>query len=336
MTEQRPPAPTLDAVAARAGVSRSVASRALNGAPHVSRDKREAVRRAVRELGYVPDTRARALATRRSGTAALVVSGEDPSIFADPFFAQVIVGLSAALEEGDLHLMLCLAASERGRRRVEELLRSRGTDGVMPMAMREGDPLLPVFAASEVPVVFGGLPPGPAPRWYVDVDNAGGARLATEHLLARGRRRVAMISGPADTEVSRARERGHREALALAGREALAPERGDFTEAGGAAAMSRLLERLPDADGVFAANDNMAAGALRVLRAAGRDVPGDVSLVGFDDLDTARTREPALTTVRQPVRALGRETARMLLTVLGGGEATPLILPTELVVRSTS
>ncbi|MFL1377063.1 LacI family DNA-binding transcriptional regulator [Nocardiopsis protaetiae] len=334
MTDQRPP--TLDSVAARAGVSRSVASRALNGAPHVSRDKREAVRRAVRELGYVPDPRARALATRRNGTAALVIAGEAPAIFADPFFSRVIVGLSAALEEGDLHLMLCLAASERGRNKVKELLRSRGTDGVMPMAVREGDPLLRVFEEIEVPVVFGGRPAGPAPRWYVDVDNVGGGRQATEHLIVRGRRRIAMVSGPADTEVARARERGHREALTLAGRESHAPERGDFTEAGGAAAMSRLLERLPDVDGVFAANDNMAAGALRVLRAAGRDVPGEVSLVGFDDLDAARTCDPPLTTVRQPVRALGRETARMLLTLIGGGEATPLILPTELVVRSTS
>ncbi|GAA3291921.1 hypothetical protein GCM10020295_09890 [Streptomyces cinereospinus] len=117
---------TLDEVAELAGVSRSVASRVLNNAPHVSRAKREAVERAVLELGYVPNPTARALATRQTGAAALIVSGEDPSIFADPFFAQVIVGATGALEEADLHLMLCLAASDRGRKRVEQLLRSKG------------------------------------------------------------------------------------------------------------------------------------------------------------------------------------------------------------------
>ncbi|MFD3825193.1 LacI family DNA-binding transcriptional regulator, partial [Streptomyces sp. NPDC058625] len=147
---------TLDEVAERAGVSRSVASRALNNAPHVSRAKREAVERAVRQLGYVPNPTARALATRQTGAAALVVSGEDPSIFADPFFAQVIVGASAALEEADLHLMLCLAASDRGRKRVEELLRSKGADGVMLMALREDDPLARMADEAQMPVVFGG------------------------------------------------------------------------------------------------------------------------------------------------------------------------------------
>lgn len=116
--------PTLDEVTELAGVSRSVASRAINNAPHVSRAEREAVERAVRRLGYVPDPTARALAARPTGAAAPVVSGEDPSIFASPFFDQVIVGASAALEKSGLHLMLCLAASGRSRKRVGELLRS--------------------------------------------------------------------------------------------------------------------------------------------------------------------------------------------------------------------
>ncbi|MGP4114939.1 LacI family DNA-binding transcriptional regulator [Streptomyces sp. 4N509B] len=328
--------PTLDEVAERAGVSRSAASRVLNNAPHVSRDKREAVQRAIRELGYVPNPTARALVTRQRGVAALVISGETPSIFADPFFARVIVGASAALEEADLHLMLCLAASDRSRRRLEELLRARGVDGVMFMAVREEDPVLGIVRETEVPVVFGGRPVGYDPPWYVDVDNVGGARQATEHLLARGRRRVAMICGPGDTRVSRARHRGYREALVLAGLEPLAPESGDFTEPSGARAMTDLLARHPDVDGVFAANDNMAAGALRALRSAGRDVPGDVAVVGFDDLDIARIAEPSLTTVRQPIQALGRETARMLVRLVAGEEADPLVLPTELVTRAST
>ncbi|GGW76605.1 LacI family DNA-binding transcriptional regulator [Streptomyces caelestis] len=328
--------PTLAEVAELAGVSRSVASRALNDAPHVSRAKREAVARAVRQLGYVPNPTARALATRHTGAAALVVSGEDPSIFADPFFAQVIVGASTALEEADLHLTLCLAASDRGRKRVEELFRSKGADGVMLMALREDDPLAGVAEEAEMPVVFGGRPVGSAPRWYVDVDNVGGAREATEYLVSRGRTRVAAICGRLDTEAGRARYRGYRDALLAAGLDPLPPQEGDFTEPSGAAAMAGLLAHHPDVDGVFAANDNMAAGALRTLRAAGRAVPADIAVVGFDDLTVAQVADPPLTTVHQPITALGREMARMLVTVINGHDPTPLILPTRLVTRSSA
>ncbi|MGR4881109.1 LacI family DNA-binding transcriptional regulator [Streptomyces sp. LARHCF249] len=327
---------TLDEVAELAGVSRSVASRVLNNAPHVSRAKREAVERAVHRLGYVPNPTARALATRQTGAAALVVSGEDPSIFADPFFAQVIVGASAALEDADLHLMLCLAASDRGRRRVEQLLRSKGADGVMLMALREDDPLARMAEEAEMPVVFGGRPVGLDPRWYVDVDNAGGARAATEHLISAGRTRVATICGRPDTEVGRARYRGYRDAMLAAGLDPYPPEAGDFTESSGAAAMAALLASHPDLDGVFAASDNMGAGALRTLRAAGRLVPADVAVIGFDDLAAARIADPPLTTVHQPIEGLGREMARMLVALINGQDPTPLILPTRLVTRASA
>lgn len=218
--------PTLDAVAELAGVSRSVASRVLNNAPHVSRSKREAVERAVRQLDYVPNPSARALVTRQTRAAALVISGEEPSIFADPFFAQVIVGASAALEEADLHLMLCLAASDRGRERVAELLRCKGADGVMMMALREDDPLARTAEEADLPVVFGGRPVGSVPRWYVDVDNTGGAREGTEYLLSRGRTRVAALCGRLDTEAGRARYRGYRDAMLAAGLDPFPPREG--------------------------------------------------------------------------------------------------------------
>ncbi|MFI8769199.1 LacI family DNA-binding transcriptional regulator [Streptomyces sp. NPDC053792] len=327
---------TLDEVAELAGVSRSVASRVLNNAPHVSRAKREAVERAVHRLGYVPNPTARALATRQTGAAALVVSGEDPSIFADPFFAQVIVGASAALEDADLHLMLCLAASDRGRRRVEQLLRSKGADGVMLMALREDDPLALMAQEAEMPVVFGGRPVGLAPRWYVDVDNVGGARAATEHLISLGRTRVATICGRLDTEVGRARYGGYRDAMLAAGLEPCPPQAGDFTESSGAEAMAALLARHPDLDGVFAASDNMGVGALRTLREAGRRVPADLAVIGFDDLAVARIADPPLTTVHQPIEGLGREMARMLVALINGQAPTPLILPTRLVIRASA
>ncbi|MYS37257.1 LacI family transcriptional regulator [Streptomyces sp. KhCrAH-43] len=327
---------TLDEVAALAGVSRSVASRVINNAPHVSRGKRESVERAIRKLGYVPNPKARALATRQAGAAALVISRDDPEVLTDPFFAQVIAGVAGALEEADLHMMLCVAATARGRERVEQLVRSRLVDGVMLMALHEGDPLARIAKESRLPVVFGGRPVDFEPRWYVDIDNVGGARDATNHLLARGRTKVATICGPLDTEVGASRHRGYREAMMLAGLTPLAPEEGDFSEADGAAAMARLLEAHPDLDGVFAANDNMAAGALRALRVAGRPVPEDVAVVGFDDLAVAQIADPALTTIRQPIRDLGREMARMLVALIAGRTASPLILPTNLVKRAST
>ncbi|HET9170545.1 MAG TPA: LacI family DNA-binding transcriptional regulator [Actinospica sp.] len=328
--------PTLDEVARRAGVSRTVASRVINNTRDVSAAARDAVQKAVRELGYVPNPTARALATAQAGAILLAVSHDDPALFADPFFANVIVGINAALEKTDLVLMLLLADTERGRERLERVLRSRRADGILLLALHGEDPLYRLAQSLELPVVLGGRPLHGEPAWYVDADNRGGARLATEHLVGSGRRRIAEIAGPQDMNVGVARHQGHREAMAVTGLESTGTAFADFTEAGGAAAMAALLDRCPDLDAVFAGSDNMAAGAVRALRAAGRRVPGDVAVVGFDDLPIARMTDPALTTVHQPVQALGREMAKMLVGLIGGERPTPLILPTRLVIRDSA
>ncbi|GIF26724.1 DNA-binding LacI/PurR family transcriptional regulator [Actinoplanes tereljensis] len=328
--------PTLDEVAARAKVSRTVASRVINNGPHVSRAKRDAVQKAIRELGFTPNRAARTLATRQTGVVVLAVSGDGPGVFADPFFGQIIVGACTALEKTDLHLVLSLATTGHGQQRLETFLQTRGADGVMLVALRGDDPLIDIATRSGLPTVFIGLPMRETPPFYVEVDNAGGARAATEHLLRGGRRRIAMITGPDDTAVGRERRRGYAEALTLAGLGPYATEPGDFMEAGGAAAMRALLSSHPDLDAVIAANDNMAAGALRVLRDAGRSVPGDVAVMGFDDLPIAMHTDPKLTTVRQPVQALGREATRMLIELLDGERPEPFILPTNVVVRDSA
>jgi DNA-binding LacI/PurR family transcriptional regulator len=328
--------PTLDEVAERAQVSRTVASRVINNGPHVSRAKRDAVEKAIRELGFTPNRAARALATRQTGVVVLAVSGDGPGVFADPFFGQIIVGACTALEKTDLHLMLSLTSTGHGQERLENFLQTRGADGVMLAALRGDDALIDIAAKSGLPTVFIGLPVRGAPPFYVEVDNAGGARAATEYLLRAGRRRIAMITGPDDTAVGRERRRGYAEALALAGLGPYATEPGDFMETGGAAAMRALLSAHPDLDAVVAANDNMAAGALRVLREAGRSVPGDVAVMGFDDLPIALHTDPKLTTIHQPVQALGREAARMLIELLDGGQPEPFILPTKVVVRESA
>ena len=328
--------PTLDEVAQRARVSRTVASRVINNGPHVSRAKRDAVEKAIRELGYTPNRAARTLATRQTGVVVLAVSGDGPGVFADPFFGQIIVGASTALEKTDLHLVLSLATPGHGQQRLKSFLQTRAADGVMLAALRGDDPLIDIAAQSGLPTVFIGLPLQGTPPFYVEVDNAGGMRAATEHLLRGGRRRIAMITGPDDTAVGRERRRGYTEALTLAGLRPYATEPGDFSEAGGGAAMHALLNTHPDLDAVIAANDNMAAGALRVLRDAGRSIPGDVAVMGFDDLPVAMHTDPRLSTVHQPVQALGREAARMLIELLAGERPAPFILPTSVVVREST
>ena len=237
--------PTLDEVARLAGVSRSAASRAINRSGHASRSTREAVERAVRELGYVPNPTARALATRQSGAVVLAISHHDSELFADPFYAQIIAGVSAALERTDLLLMLALADSDLGRARLERVLRSRHADGIMLMGLHGDDPLYHLVGKLELPVVYGGRPLNAEPAWYVDADNRGGARLAAEHLIGIGRGRIAALTGALDTYVGAARLRGFQDALAVAGLGPGLVEIGDFTEASGAEAMSRLLAAQP-------------------------------------------------------------------------------------------
>lgn len=336
MTPRDGRAPTLDQVAELAGVSRSAASRAINNAVHVSPATRQAVERAVRELGYVPNVTAQALARQKVGAVVLAASHDNAELFGDPFFGQVIVGVTSALEETDLDLKLLLCHSERGHDRVRRMLRRPRADGVMVMALRGDDPLQRLVEASGLPAVFGGRPLHGRPDWFVDVDNRDGGRLAAEHLVALGRRRVATIAGPTDSHAAVARLDGVTDALASSGLDTTLVEHADFTCDGGAQAMERLLHRDPTIDAVTAASDNMAAGALRTLHRHGRSVPQDVAVVGFDDLPIAQLAHPTLTTVQQPIRALGHEMARTLLAVIDGGTPSSLLLPTRLVVRESA
>jgi DNA-binding LacI/PurR family transcriptional regulator len=266
----------------------------------------------------------------------LAVSAEDPQVFADQFVAEVVVGILSVLEETELELMLVTATSTRGQERLEKLLRTRTTAGVMLMSMHGDDPIARLAEDSELPVVFGGRPLTFEPRYYVDADNRGGARLATEHLVETGRTRIATITGRMDEAAGTARYKGFQESLAVAGLDARRVAHGDFSEDGGRKAMEQLLAAHPDLDAVFVASDQMAVGALRALSDAGRRVPAEVAVVGFNDIPMARHTIPPLTTVSQPIRSLGREMARMLHAVLDGEDPTPLILPTRLVVRESS
>jgi DNA-binding LacI/PurR family transcriptional regulator len=332
--------PTLEQVAALAGVSRATVSRVVNGSPKVSPEVRAQVERAVAKLGYVPNRAARSLVTRRAGSVALVVSEPHARFYSEPFFAGMVRGVSAVLAETGVQLLLLIAQDLPDRDRLERYVVGGHVDGVLLASLHGDDPLPATLDRAGVPAVLVGRPAGPFPASWVDADNRGGARAAVAHLAARGRRRIATVSGPLDMGVGLDRLDGYRDGLAAAGLAADPGlvEPGDFTEEGGAAATARLLGRPgPPVDAIFAASDLMAAGALRALRAAGRRVPEDVAVVGFEDSAVARYAQPPLTTVRQPIEEMGRQATRLLLATMAGEAAgMHLILDTVLVVRAST
>ncbi len=171
---------------------------------------------------------------------------------------------------------------------------------------------------------------------YIDVDQVGGVTRAVRHLIDSGRRRIATIAGPQDMVAGIERLAGYRDTVVAAGLPEMVAV-GDFTRESGAAAMRELLATHPDLDAVFAASDLMAHAALRTLREAGRRVPEDVAVIGFDDIETAAYTDPPLTTVRQPIVELGRQGTRLLLRLAAGEQVEPaLILPTELIIRDSA
>jgi DNA-binding LacI/PurR family transcriptional regulator len=333
--------PTLEQVAARAGVGRGTVSRVINGSPSVSPESKAAVERAISDLGYVPNRAARALAANRNDAIALVVPETETKLFAEPYFSDIIRGVDAALADTDLQLLLTLSRTPKERKRLTQFLTAHRVDGVLLVSVHEKDPLPDLLEHIKMPAVLSGRRFGRESVSYVDSDNTGGARGAVAHLLAT-RRTVATITGPLDMYVARCRLDGYREAVERAGRPAGAEEglvaSGDFTEEGGLRAMREILARRPDVDGVFAASDVMAVGALRALRQAGRRVPDDVALIGFDDSVIARHTDPPLTSVRQPIHEMGRTMASVLLEQISAGVATRrhVILDTELVHRESA
>ncbi|GAA2288523.1 LacI family DNA-binding transcriptional regulator [Nonomuraea roseoviolacea subsp. roseoviolacea] len=328
--------PTLEAVAARAGVSRATASRVVNGQTTVAPQIRDAVLRAIDELGYVPNPAARSLVTQRTDSVALVVSEPPTRVFSeDPLFSTVIRSASVELETVNKQVVLMLASSASSHARVERYIAGGHVDGVMLISMHGADPLPAALSRLRVPVVSYGRPAVPVDIPYVDNDNVGGAELAVRHLVAAGRRRIATIAGPQDMIGGQDRLTGYRTVLRDSDRRSIVAV-GDFTRESGAVAMRQLLGDDPDLDAVFVANDLMAVGALQSLRQAGRRVPDDVAVVGFDDIEAAQYTEPPLTTVRHPVVEQATAMVRLLLGLFEGGPADPVILPTELVVRESA
>ncbi|WP_061962686.1 LacI family DNA-binding transcriptional regulator [Demequina aurantiaca] len=328
--------PTIRDVAAAAGVSRGTVSRVINGGHWVSPDAKAAVDQAIKTTGYHANAAARSLATGRSNSVAFLLTEPQHLLFADPTFSLLLRGAAQELAQRHMTLVLLVAGTPEEHINVAQYLGAGHVDGVLLISSHESDPLLESLLSTGVPTVACGIPLGHASDIpTVSVDEIASARTATRHLVERGNQRIGMITGPADTPGGRYRLVGFRDELGDSFDPNLV-EPGDYSMASGASAMAALLERAPDIDAVFAASDSMAAGAVGVLRKAGKRIPEDVSVIGFDDSGLALTVEPPLTTMRQPFEQISAEMVGLLLHVIEGGTSKSVTLPTSLVVRDST
>jgi LacI family transcriptional regulator, galactose operon repressor len=325
---------TIAQVANRAGVSPTTVSHVLSGKRIVGAQTRGAVQAAIRELGYRPNNVARNLRTRQSRMVAVVV----PDI-TNPFYGVLTRGLADAVDAAGYGSYVCNTDGlpDREQRLLEDVL-DRGADGIV-LASGDVASSAALSPGVQTPIVCVGDVLDHPSVDLVRADDEVGAHAATQHLLARGSTRIAMIEGPASSGVPRAE--GYRAALREAGR-TLDPGlivSGDWTRRGGREAMRALLDRPQHPDAVFCANDLMAIGAIDAARERGLRVPDDVAIAGFDDVDAATIVSPTLTTVRNPSYDTGRTAGELLLSRIGGdyteGGRT-VVLPCPLVRRQSA
>ncbi|SFY26580.1 LacI family transcriptional regulator [Streptomyces atratus] len=320
---------TIADVAREAGVSKTTVSRVINTKGEVDGSTAARVREVIAQLGYVPSSGAVGLARGSSRTVAMLV----PSL-TWPWMGEVLQGVVDTVEAADYGLLLftCNRGAESVRRFTGQVS-ARAFDGLLVVEPENTLDHLTALHRDGLPIVLiddrGHHPEFPS---VVTTNREGGAS-AARHLLAAGRSRPLVVTGPRHFGCVRDRLDGFRTVLPTD-----LVVHGDFTERSGRLAVEQLLASGAQFDSVFAHNDISAAGVLRALRAAGRSVPDDIAVIGFDDIPMAQHTAPPLTTVRQPTRRMGETAARLLLSRLGGTPApdAPVVLPTELVVRHSA
>jgi LacI family transcriptional regulator len=314
-------------------------SRVINGSPKVSPDVLAVVEKAIAELNYVPNRAARSLVARATMSIALVVPENAHRFFGDPYFADVVQGISERLDDSEYVLNLQLTHPSSPSEKTRRYLLGGNVDGAIVVSHHSGDHFLASLGRS-LPVVFGGRPLGQIANpgdYYIDVDNRLGARRGVEHLVARGCTRIATITGPADMPAAVDREMGWRDALQAAGLSDHRIAHGDFTEAGGIRAALTLVDEYPDLDAIFVASDLMASGVLLALEERGLRVPDDVAIVGFDNSPYATRGRIGLTTISQPSLEMGHVMADTLLRLLAGEQVEHVtMMETRLVVRDSA
>lgn len=340
MTAGRRPTVTLKDVATAVGISQSAVSMALSDHPRISDTTKEAVRAAAARLGYVPNSAGRALRAGRSTSIAVVVPNTGQHVFGHPYFMHLLVGVTTEANERDAALMVSTNPDEtHGVAAYERVLRSQAASGAIVASASITDPNVSRMVDAALPVVLIGRYVHLPHAASVGVDEVAGAAAITRHLVEEhGLTRIAHISGPLNHQTAVDRYDGFRGALADSGRpctHTLAV--GDFSEASGTAAARQVLDSMSDVQAIFAANDEMAYGAMLEIRARGLRIPEDIALAGYDDFGVSRLTTPGITTVRVPAEAIGRKAAAVLFDLLDGTAPDPLhtVLPFDLVIRES-
>ena len=328
--------PTYAEIAKLAGVSEATVSRVLNGDSKVDADRVAAVNKAVDQLGYQKNRAAAALASGRTGLIAVVID-DDLSVFQDPFWGAITNGISKVLMDNEMQTLLLVAPLDNIDSPVAQYLQRGEVDGAIFLQLHK-DTLIKRLAKQNLPLVVNGTPHTSNPFAYVDSDNAGGAFAAVRHLVENGRKKIATITGDLSNTAAEQRLDGFQAAMVDLGMKApksLIVE-GDWSRDSGYNHAKKLLSKNSDLDAIFCANDLMALGAITAVQEAGKSVPGDVAVIGFDDSYLAQNSHPGLTSVRQDIAGLGSEAAKMILAKLRGEEVHSEILPCELIVRETA
>lgn len=309
---------TVKDVATEAGVSRGTVSRVLNGQPYVSDEARAAIDAAIEKVGFVPNNAARSLVMQQSKAIGLIVHEPHSLFVEDPNIGAILLGANAALSDADYQLSCLIADSERDIQRLTRYLTGGLIDGVIIVSAREGDPITTAIARLEIPAAFVGHPHDIGDAAYAAIDNRGAAREITKRLAATGRRKIGMVAAALDRDSGADRLAGFVDALGNRFDPQLVQRVPLYSYSDGQTGMRALLAQHPDIDGVFASSDAVAAGAMEVLQSAGRVIPEDVGVVGFDDSSWAMRTDPPLSTVRQPAGELGRAAAEAVLAQLRG------------------
>ena len=330
---------TIEHIATLAEVSRSTVSRVLNNHPNVRPNVRERVLQVIREQRYAPQAAARSLASARTDTIGLLIPRSAAKSLADPFIATMIQTLFEESAQQGYFGVLSLLTVDMEPGFYDRILRSRHFDGVIMFSSDIDDPILPLLIKDGGPLVLIGRHPYFLNVVSVDVENREGSREAVAHLVELGHRRIGLINGELQMEAAHARRDGYKQALLEAGMP-IAPElmvEGFFSEAMAYQAMLKLLDLPHPPTAVFAASDSMAIGALRAIRDRGLRTPGDVAMIGYDDLPIAAHAIPPLSSVHQPVGEMGANAVRVLIEqIRGQGSAASVRLPARLVVRESS
>jgi DNA-binding LacI/PurR family transcriptional regulator len=329
---------TIEDIARLAGVCKSTVSRALSNSPLINEKTRERISAIARAHNFQINMPARRLSMKQSKTVAYVTHSRC-NLFsvADLFTLELLSGITAALYEKGYDLLLA-AVDPYDNSWAAQYLESGKADGFILMTSTRKQHHIKLLAEMHAPFIAWGVPHPKYSYCTVTGDNFKGGKLAAAHLAERGRRRIAFLGGPAKEAEIQLRYEGYQEALKQAG---LTPDPAltaysEFWGSSAAKAMRTLMDRSPDLDAVFIASDIMAVAAINILREAGRHIPEDVALVGFDNLSIAEQCTPPLTTASHNICLAGRLLAQNLLQYLQTRVVTHTTVPVELIIRQSS